>query len=120
MVETIEKDFPMLRFVEERMTFEVRPYAGWNRSKAVEWLVKTVRWLASYVCTACTLQSAPCPVAHLHVIMAWSGWFPDRHEYARASCSPAAARHQLWPPSQPCTRATGESIVHAMKFTANF
>jgi hypothetical protein len=44
VLETIEKDFPMLRCIEERTTLEIRPYAGWNRSKAVEWLVKTVRY----------------------------------------------------------------------------
>ena len=42
VLETVEKEFPMLRCVEERTTLQIRPEAGWNRSKAVEWLVKTV------------------------------------------------------------------------------
>mmetsp|Transcript_591 Transcript_591/g.1700 ORF Transcript_591/g.1700 Transcript_591/m.1700 type:complete len:242 (-) Transcript_591:123-848(-) len=42
VLETVEKEFPMLRCVEERTSLGIRPKPQWNRAKAVEWLTNTV------------------------------------------------------------------------------
>ena len=35
-------EFPMLRAVEERIEIDIRPEAGWNRARLVEWIVSQV------------------------------------------------------------------------------
>ena len=42
VAELLAGEYPMLRSVEDRMEVEVRPEAGWNRARMVEWLVAQV------------------------------------------------------------------------------
>jgi len=38
----VEEEYPMLRAVEERVEIHIRPEAGWNRARLVEWIVSQV------------------------------------------------------------------------------
>ena len=38
----VGEEYPMLRSIEERMEVHIRPEAGWNRARMVEWIVTQV------------------------------------------------------------------------------
>ena len=39
----VSEEYPMLRSIEERMEVHIRPAAGWNKARMVEWIVSQVR-----------------------------------------------------------------------------